>query len=102
MTKIQVEVHDAGGVSCLSESCQYQKTCANHVSAGDYRSEDGFSPEISMVGDEFFCLTMERVPSAEYQRNCLKSLPFNVDALNTGMLTLKRIRRDPSPDYYQI
>jgi hypothetical protein len=34
------------GSLCLDEECQYKRTCANHLSAGDGRTECGFSPQI--------------------------------------------------------
>jgi hypothetical protein len=35
-------------IICLEETCLYRKNCANHVSAGDFRSEDGFTPELNL------------------------------------------------------
>lgn len=32
--------------TCLSETCHLQKDCASHCSAGDFRSEDGFTPDL--------------------------------------------------------
>lgn len=38
-----------GGIDCLSASCQFRKTCANHESAGDFRVEDGFKPKLKFL-----------------------------------------------------
>ena len=43
------------GINCLSDDCPIRKDCANHFTAGDFRGEDGGSPLIDKVGNEYFC-----------------------------------------------
>jgi hypothetical protein len=44
---VNAEVHRNGAIICC-ESCTYSHECANHETAGDYRSEGGFSPDIQI------------------------------------------------------
>jgi hypothetical protein len=81
---IQMEIHKYSGLSCLSETCSYRKECANHATAGDYRSEDGFAPDLSVLvtpeGPHFYCGTILEPPSSDtdYQ------YPANADELGRG------------------
>ena len=54
---IKVSPYDGGSPECLEEhtSCEYVKNCANHCTAGDYRSQDGDTPDLLKTGDEWFC-----------------------------------------------
>ncbi len=58
--KIKVEPQSTYGffsaVICLEE-CQYEKTCANHTSAGDFRTEGGVTPKLSLSGGKIYCST---------------------------------------------
>lgn len=40
---------------CLDDECEHKRVCANHESAGDYRSEDGPTPNVSIVNNELSC-----------------------------------------------
>jgi hypothetical protein len=40
---------------CSSEDCPHHKECANHTSAGAYRSLHGDTPALIMVGSEWLC-----------------------------------------------
>lgn len=54
MIKIEVDAYN-----CCRTNCVFHRECACHHSAGDYRMEDGFRPEIFVETDtnEFFCKT---------------------------------------------
>lgn len=55
--KIQLDLYN----TCLSKTCPFRKECAQHTSAGDFRSERGFSPQIT---EALECLTADH-PSVE-------------------------------------
>jgi len=40
---------------CQEESCMHKRECANHKTAGDFRSEGGMTPHLSFVDGEWFC-----------------------------------------------
>lgn len=40
---------------CESETCEFRKVCAQHYTAGDFRSEDGDTPNIISINDLYFC-----------------------------------------------
>lgn len=46
-------------LNCESEDCPFRKECAQHTTAGDFRSESGFSPKVEKVGDDYFCKTRD-------------------------------------------
>lgn len=52
-----IEIFDAGGVNCLSRDCQFRKSCTNHDTASEYRSEDGITPELFKDGEQILCYT---------------------------------------------
>lgn len=69
---------------CLSSGCLYRKECAQHSSAGDFRSEDGFRPDFS----ETECRTSDVEPIySEYQ-----TLPKNYNNLERGFLSLQSLK----------
>lgn len=43
-------------VICL-ENCKFDRKCANHDTAGDFRMEDGFTPKLSLRDGEVYCGT---------------------------------------------
>ena len=49
MKEIPSRTLDSGLIICLAASsmCPYTSTCANHNSAGDFRTEEGFTPNLS-------------------------------------------------------
>lgn len=84
--KIPVKVYAAGGIDCLEDSCPFKGECANHETAGDFRSEDGFTPELSVVDGQWSCKTYDREPhSGEY----LENFPENTNKLPQGNLVLR-------------
>jgi hypothetical protein len=40
------------GTLCHIADCKYTRSCANHISAGDYRTEGGFSPMLTLGKDK--------------------------------------------------
>jgi hypothetical protein len=54
LKKIKKEIYPSGYIEC-KEKCPYDRTCANHYTAGDFRSEDGFSPLLELHDREVMC-----------------------------------------------
>ena len=54
----EVIISEEGKVLCEDKNCQYKRECANHSSAGDHRTEGGFSPKL-IFGDnkQIICLS---------------------------------------------
>ena len=69
-------------ISCNSDRCSFKKECAQHVSAGQFREESGFTPEIEKSGDNYMCNTFGRKSSDDLNR----IVPDNIETLNHGML----------------
>tara|TARA_Y100000310_G_scaffold339480_1_gene432255 strand:- start:3338 stop:3613 length:276 start_codon:yes stop_codon:yes gene_type:complete len=44
-----------GAPICCSKHCPERRECANHESAGMYREESGFSPNLSWEDDVWMC-----------------------------------------------
>jgi hypothetical protein len=89
--KVELKLYPMGGIDCLSKTCSFRKECANHESAGDYRSEDGFRPDLFEKNGEYFCNTadepmmdLDDSPMAQYG-----TFPKNYNELPDGEL-LKR------------
>jgi hypothetical protein len=91
MKNIEIDGHGC----CLSATCLYRKTCAQHETAGDFRSEGGFSPKIN-VSDEgvISCETIKETSDghAKYRIE-----PNNVLELGRGF---KKISKKPI--YYNL
>ncbi len=49
------------GIICVSKECRNKKECAQHESAGDFRTEDGFTPEWyrDTATGRLFCTRLE-------------------------------------------
>jgi hypothetical protein len=69
-------------IICLEETCLYRKNCANHVSAGDFRSEDGFTPKLSLGQGNVFCKTTDHLPLTGLDEN----FPDNFYHLQSGLM----------------
>lgn len=93
--KIKATINRFGAINCQEQYCPFLKKCANHETAGQYREEDGFSPEITVeygpaltsinpqVGDnviEVHCATIECNP--EYGK--YETLPIHYDQMRRG------------------
>lgn len=40
---------------CYSQNCPLTRECANHDTAGDFRSEGGSTPKLELIGDKVIC-----------------------------------------------
>lgn len=71
---------------CTANDCIFRDECANHNSAGRFREQDGFRPEIFYDDEtkEFFCKT-----SYENQHHSLEGYPENVNSLERGFVPIK-------------
>jgi len=59
--KIEAAMPNGDGAIICEDDCVYSRECANHTSAGEFRSEGGFTPELSVNERmECFCRTKER------------------------------------------
>lgn len=72
---------EINGLNCTEKHCKFSRKCANHDSAGDYRSEGGFTPEIILKDDKIFCRTIER--NAEINKYD-EMYPENYEELDRG------------------
>jgi hypothetical protein len=52
---------------CCIEECQYSRECAQHTSAGDFRSEDGFKPLLYKKDDEIICESKDSVAVGDFK-----------------------------------
>lgn len=55
--KIQVEPQTCAAVQCLQDDCRWKQVCANHASAGDFRTEGGSRPVLTLMNGEVHCRT---------------------------------------------
>ena len=57
MKPFKFEIFPGGYINCLEDECNCSLTrdCANHTTAGDFRTEDGGSPAIKFSGKELVC-----------------------------------------------
>ena len=54
---------DRGGTICLEDDCPLKKECANHHTAGCYRTEGGMSPAMYLDDDGFVGCKKEKTES---------------------------------------
>lgn len=60
MQSIKTEVLTTGLIVCKSRDCRYKRECANHTTAGDFRTEDGFTPRMCQdENDNWLCTTID-------------------------------------------
>lgn len=78
-----IQLSDYG--ECQSATCPFVRECAQHESAGDYRTEDGFSPEISSVGDKHASCETSSQSVLDYE---FATFPVNYDELDRGFKKL--------------
>ena len=62
--KINAEICERGVIVCREE-CFYKQSCANHSTAGDFRAEDGFTPELFEENGVIFCNSKNKEPALE-------------------------------------
>lgn len=81
---------------CTSSECPFRKTCAQHETAGDFRSEDGFTPQIEVLKDG--TVTCETINEGKLDHIGYGNIPRNVRSLGTG--AIRRI--SAKPIYYNL
>lgn len=52
---VEIEESSYGTPICVSKNCPEKKSCANHTTAGDFREEDGFTPNLHLIGGKWLC-----------------------------------------------
>ena len=55
--KIKVEPKTCAAVQCLENKCRWNRACANHIIAGDFRTEGGSRPVLTLRNGEIHCRT---------------------------------------------
>ncbi len=56
--KIKVEPKNCAAVQCLEDHCPWKRVCANHASAGDFRTEGGSRPILTLKNGVVHCQTI--------------------------------------------
>lgn len=76
---MKIDVEPKGtcpAVLCRQENCKWDRVCANHISAGDFRSEGGPRPILKLLSGEVHCDTFHSPGNGcEYHEE-----PVNVDS----------------------
>lgn len=62
--EIKTEIYQSGYIEC-HENCPYDRVCANHKTAGDFRFEDGFAPKLSLHSNVIKCETFYEINNGE-------------------------------------
>lgn len=93
-SEIKIIANEWGYILC-KDRCPYSKECAIHETAGQFRSEDGFSPRLYFsLSNISYCFTINEEPlDSDYG-----SFPQSIGSLGKGPLRLVdgRIRTDSS------
>ena len=77
---------------CNSKDCPYRRGCANHSSAGDYRTDDGFSPELVRLGSDIYCKSYDKPPMVvDENQRCSYDIPENVYDLGNGFVNIEDV-----------
>lgn len=83
----QIEVNEYG--CCKADYCAFDRECACYYRAGEYRLEDGFTPEIFIDTEtrKVFCKTAgEDILGSVHEMN----LPVNYDKLGRGFQNINQ------------
>lgn len=81
LMKINVEPKEKyQAVICIEPYCKFKSTCANHTTAGDFRSEGGFSPELTVKDRDVHCATKSR----DLMIGMMETVPSNYNQLDRG------------------
>lgn len=72
---------------CQTKDCLFNRECANHETAGDFRSEGGFTPQVTRCCDGFKCHTINAEADEDYPFR-IGSYPKGVTS--QGMLYLEK------------
>lgn len=88
--KVPIKIYKSSGcIECNSEGCKFRRNCAVHGSAGDFRMEGGFTPQLEVISPtEADCSTYDRLveTSREFENFPDCSYPDNYDSLRSGLL----------------
>lgn len=76
---VRVIVLKTGLLECHAY-CKFSRMCANHITAGDFRIYDGFTPELKKQALGWTCITQFRTPC-----QCHPGLPI-MDEYSIGAL----------------
>lgn len=79
---------------CMCETCLFWQTCAQNITAGEYREESGFTPKVLFSANE--CLTADTPPV--FQDG--KMVPENIDHLDCGMVSINDNPSDSLQEKY--
>lgn len=74
-------------VNCL-EDCPFDRTCANHCTAGDFRTEGGFKPELTLENEKVICYTKNQSVDSSIS---YETLPENHRQLEMGAVQWKHL-----------
>lgn len=93
--KLDEEILRNGGIDCQEMRCAFRDTCANHTTAGDFRSEDGITPKLSILNGQIGCATFYADIDDSHMSNC-KTYPVGCESdgaliLNDGNIELAEI-----------
>lgn len=91
--KINAKVSKTGWIDC-NENCPFSRSCANHTTAGDYRTEGGFTPEVALIDGDIYCATHDQPISED---SVYQVLPENHEELSQGaaMYNFEREKIEP-------
>lgn len=53
--KTNYPAKDSYSICCHAKNCMYARECAQHTTAGDFRSEDGMTPDIINIDGHISC-----------------------------------------------
>ena len=84
-------------IICEACNCPYQRECANHDSAGDFRTEGGFSPELTLKNGEVHCSTIHQPADTKIDYACY---PSNLKSFGGGCVHWENIQE--KVNNYQI
>lgn len=69
---------------CREKLCPFRRECAQHETAGDFRTEGGFTPELIIIGNACYCDTCHEEP-LDFD-SFETDYPANYEKLNHGAL----------------
>lgn len=86
---------NCGIVDCEERLCPFQKECANHTTAGDFRTEDGIRPKLHYRNGKLMCETIDSPIDTRYEYG---TFPLECDGL--GAVTWHEVLE--KTDAYEI
>lgn len=94
--KIQYKIYSGGGFECCENTCPFKGECAIHTSAGEFREEDGFTPELYKVrttpdhNASYHCVTCHQKPVDPITKTD-RIFPQGISKLGVGSVKEKHI-----------